>query len=98
MFDSAQNIRDFEDILHEVQGYISGEYALLITDDADRKKDQIKAYITKYLIDYSLATENMSHDELVEALYSEKAEFSFLTKYLFRNDIEEININFWKDI
>ena len=98
LFEPAQNIRDFEDILHEVQGYISGKYALLITDDADRQKDQIKAYITKYLMDYSLAVEDMSHDDLVETLYSEMAEYSFLTKYLFRNDIEEININAWNDI
>ncbi len=98
LFESAQNIRDFEDVLHEVQGYISGKYALLISDDADRQKDQIKAYITKYLMDYSLAVEDMSHDELVETLYSEMAEYSFLTKYLFRNDIEEINVNAWNDI
>lgn len=98
VFDSAVNVRDFEDILQEVQEYISGKYALLITDDADRQKDQIKAYITKYLMDYSLAVEELTQDELVEALYSEMAEYSFLTKYLFRNDIEEINVNAWNDI
>jgi pilus assembly protein CpaF len=40
----------------------------------------------------------MSHDDLVEAIYSEMAEYSFLTKYLFRTDIEEINVNSWNDI
>jgi len=98
LFDSEVNIRAFEDILQEVQTYISGKYALLITDDADSQKDQIKAYITKYLMDYALAVETMTQDELVEQLYSEMAEYSFLTKYLFRNDIEEINVNSWKDI
>jgi len=98
LFDSEVNIRAFEDILQEVQTYISGKYALLITDDADSQKDQIKAYITKYLMDYALAVETMTRDELVEQLYSEMAEYSFLTKYLFRNDIEEINVNSWKDI
>lgn len=98
VFDSAVNVRDFEDILQEVQEYISGKYALLITDDADRQKDQIKAYIIKYLMDYSLAVDEMTQDELVEELYSEMAEYSFLTKYLFRNDIEEINVNAWNDI
>ena len=98
LFDSEVNIRAFEDILQEVQTYISGKYALLITDDADSQKDQIKAYITKYLMDYALAVTNLTQDELVEQLYSEMAEYSFLTKYLFRNDIEEINVNSWKDI
>lgn len=98
LIDSPQNIRDFSDILLEVQEYISGKYSLLISHDSDRQKGQIKSYITKYLMDYSLAVEDLTMDELVENLYSEMAEYSFLTKYLFRNDIEEININSWQDI
>jgi pilus assembly protein CpaF len=96
--DSAKNIRDFSDILHEVQEYISGKYAILISHDSENQKDQMKSYITKYLMDYSLAVEDMNLDELVETLYSEMAEYSFLTKYIFRSDIEEININGWNDI
>lgn len=98
LFESPQNIRDFTDILYEVQEYISGKYALLISHDTGKQKDQIKSYITKFLMDSSLAVEDMTMDELVENLYSEMAEYSFLTKYLFRNDIEEININAWDDI
>jgi len=96
--ESAKNIRDFSDILHEVQEYISGKYAILISHDSEKQKEQMKSYITKYLMDYSLAVEDMNLDELVETLYSEMAEYSFLTKYLFRSDIEEININSWNDI
>jgi Flp pilus assembly CpaF family ATPase len=96
--ESAKNIRDFSDILHEVQEYISGKYAILISHDSEKQKEQMKYYITKYLMDYSLAVEDMNLDELVETLYSEMAEYSFLTKYLFRSDIEEININAWNDI
>ena len=40
----------------------------------------------------------MSHEELIDKLYTEMAEFSFLTPYLFANDVEEININSWKDV
>ena len=93
LLDSPQNIKEFSNILHEVQEYISGKYAMLISDDSERQKDQIQSYIIKYLMDYSLAVEDLTLDELVEKLYSEMAEYSFLTKYLFRNDIEEININ-----
>jgi pilus assembly protein CpaF len=96
--DSPQNIREFTDILKEVQEYISEKYAMLISDDGERQKEQMESYITKYLMDYSLAVEDLTLDELVEKLYSEMAEYSFLTKYLFRNDIEEININSWNDI
>jgi pilus assembly protein CpaF len=31
-------------------------------------------------------------------LYSEMAEYSVLTKYLGRKDIEEVNVNGWDDI
>lgn len=51
-----------------------------------------------YLNDYSLGVEGMSHEELIDKLYTEMAEFSFLTPYLFANDVEEININSWKDV
>lgn len=98
LFDSPQNIRDFSDILYEVQEHISGKYALLISHDSSHQKEQIKSYISKYLMDGSLAVEDMTMDELVDSLYAEIAEYSFLTKYLFRNDIEEININAWNDI
>lgn len=64
----------------------------------DEQKEQIKSYISKYLIDYSLGVDGYTFDELVDRLYSEMAEFSFLTKYLFAKDVEEININLWKDI
>ena len=97
-FDTARNIRAFSDILHEVQEYISGKYAVLISHDQAQQKEQMKSYMTKYLMDYSLAVEGMSMDELVDALYAEMAEYSFLTKYLFRSDIEEINVNAWDDI
>jgi pilus assembly protein CpaF len=96
--DSTKQIRNFSDILHEVQEYISGKYAILISQDHEQQKGQMKSYITKYLMAYSLAVEDMGLDELVEALYAEMAEYSFLTKYLFRNDIEEVNINAWNDI
>lgn len=96
--DNSQNIRDFQEILQEVQAYMSGKYALLIGEDGERQKQQVKAYISKYLLDYALAAEDLSHEQLVDQLYSEMAEYSFLTQYLYRNDIEEININSWQDI
>lgn len=36
--------------------------------------------------------------ELVDALYTEMTEYSFLTKYIFADGIEEIDINSWRDI
>ena len=98
-FSSAgSNQKEFADVLHDVQEYLSGKYATLISHNPHEQKQQITAYISKYLTDYALGVEGLSFDELVERLYTEMAEFSFLTEYLFSNNVEEININAWNDI
>ena len=91
--------RDFNSVLKEVQEYISGKYSSLITDGGDEDaKSQIKRYITKYVQDQRIAVKGYSADGLVDALYTEMAEFGLLTKYIFGTGIEEININSWRDI
>ena len=91
--------RDFNSVLKDVQEYISGKYSTLITDGGDEDaKSQIKRYISKYVQDHRIAVKGLSGDQLVDALYTEMAEFGFLTKYIFGNGIEEINVNSWRDI
>lgn len=91
--------RDFNSVLKEVQEYISGKYSSLITNGGDEDaKSQIKRYITKYVQDQRIAVKGYSADGLVDALYTEMAEFGLLTKYIFGPGIEEININSWRDI
>ena len=98
-FSPKDGTRDFTSVLQEVQEYISSKYATLIMDDGGEEvKAQIKRYITKYVQDYRIAVEGMNGQELVDAIYTEMAEFSFLTKYVFGTGIEEIDINSWKDI
>lgn len=90
----------FESALTEVQNYLSTKYGkLLSSDKSSDQKEQIKAYILKYIQDNGIVVENICTGDLIERLYSEMAEFSFLTKYIFfKSDIEEININSWDDI
>lgn len=98
-FSPKDHKRDFSSVLQEVQEYISSKYATLIMEeDSEEGKAQIKRYITKYVQDYRIAVEGMDGQELVDTLYTEMAEFSFLTKYVFGTGIEEININSWRDI
>lgn len=99
MFYGAGSVnKAFPVVLKEVQEYISSKYSSLLDKKTGNQKEQIKSYISKYLIDHSLGVEGYESEVLVERLYSEMAEFSFLTKYLYSKDIEEININSWKDI
>ena len=91
--------REFTDVLKEVQEYISSKYSTLIIDqESGDVKEQIKRYITKYVQDYRIAVKGMDRQELVDTIYTEMAEFSFLTKYVFGTGIEEIDINSWRDI
>ena len=53
---------------------------------------------TKYLEQGGVGVEGMDQQELCELLYGEMTGFSFLTRYLYREDVEEININQWRDV
>lgn len=97
-FNSGSNKKEFKDVLKEVQEYISNKYGSLISSNESEQKQQILSYLSKYLTDYSISVAGLTFDELVHRLYSEMAEFSFLTEYLFLNNVEEININSFKDV
>ena len=83
----------FAEVLTQVQSYLSGTYATLITESGDEAKEQMKRRIARYLQDNRMAVDGMSQSELVDALYTEMAEYGFLTKYIFADGIEEIDIN-----
>ena len=66
-----------------MQSYLSGTYATLITEGGDEAKEQMKRRIARYLQDNRMAVDGMTQSELVDALYTEMAEYGFLTKYIF---------------
>ena len=91
--------RDFTSVLADVQEYVSSKYSTLITDGSgEDAKTQIKRYIAKYVQDHRISVSGMTGQKLVDALYTEMAEFGFLTKYIFGSGIEEINVNSWRDV
>jgi len=91
--------REFSSVLADVQKYMSSKYSTLITDSSgEAAKTQIKRYISKYVQDHRISVQGLSGQRLVDALYTEMAEFGFLTKYIFGNGIEEINVNSWRDV
>ena len=91
--------REFSEVLREVQEYISSKYSTLMIESGNAEvKQQVKRYISKYIADYRITVKGKTADELIDELYTEMAEFSFLTKYIFGTGIEEIDINSWRDI
>lgn len=91
--------RNFASVLQEVQEYVTSEYSGLITSGRNEEtKAQIKRYIRKYIQDQRIAVEEMTEEQLVGDLYTEMAEYSILTKYVFSSNVEEIDVNSWRDI
>lgn len=105
LFFKSDKNRIFSDVLKEVQTFISNNYSALVVEGinnissgTDEVKQQVKRYIGKYLLDRKISVEGLTQTTLIDKLYSEMAEFSFLTKYIFGSGIEEVNINSWDDI
>jgi pilus assembly protein CpaF len=86
----------FFPLLNKVQKHISEKYSASLSQKD--KYGQLKSYIDQYLHEKEYEVEGLNFKELSDKLYSEMAEYSLLTKYLDRKDIEEININGWDDI
>ena len=98
-FSPEEKGRAFSDVLKEVQEYISSKYSTLMVEGGNEEvKQQVKRYIAKYVADYRISVKGKIREQLIDDLYTEMAEFSFLTKYIFGTGIEEIDINSWKDI
>ena len=87
---------DFITLLSMVQEHISSKYAATLTDTT--KLSQLKSYIEKYLRDTAYSVEGMTDEKLCDKIYSEMAEYSILTPFLGRDNVEEININAWNDV
>ena len=88
------NGQEFSELLQSTQRHISAVYSGAVNGN---KKEQLRAYIEQYLRQ-SGYTDETELKALTDRLYSEMAEYSVLTEYLGRKDIEEINVNGWDDI
>ncbi|MDD2999948.1 MAG: type II secretion system protein E, partial [Candidatus Riflebacteria bacterium] len=61
--------KEFSAVLKEVQEYISENYAQLITDNSlEDAKEQMKRYISKFVMEKRIAVKGMNGLDLIEAL------------------------------
>ena len=98
-FSPGEESRAFSDVLREVQGYLAKEYSSLVTAaGSEEAKSQIRRFAGKYIQDHRITVQGMTTEELINAIYSEMAEFGFLTKYIYGEGIEEIDVNAWDDV
>lgn len=98
-FEADPEGRDFSSVLKEVQAYLSKEYSSLVTaEGSEDARAQIRRFAGKYIQDHRISVPGMDTETLIAAIYSEMAEFGFLTKYIYGEGIEEIDINAWDDV
>ncbi|SCJ45083.1 Pertussis toxin liberation protein H [uncultured Clostridium sp.] len=99
-FNSNNEKSDFKKVLESVQDFMSNKYSSLLIESSQDKSIQIKSYIKQFIISKKFEVDNLPQDELVNKIFRDMAQYSFLTEYLDENrsDIEEININAWNDI
>lgn len=90
----------YEDILSDVQQYCTDHHAELFTGTADKERaeDLLRQYIEKRLVDRQYTLPEVTREELCDRLYEDMAGISFLSKWIFNPDIEEVNINRFDDI
>ncbi len=99
----TNSLHSFKDVLERVQAHISmNTHKVLLHGEQDNKalkKTQLKSYIQKYIQDNKIQVEGLNETDLIDKLYRDMAEFSFLSDYFSNSeDIEEININAWNDV
>ncbi len=92
------HLRDFPEVLKEVQEYIAKNYAKILKEKPEENRELLKSYIKQYVDRQRIEVEDTDTERLIELLYGEMTGYSFLSLYLHRDDIEEINVNSWDDV
>ncbi|MFI3238904.1 MAG: ATPase, T2SS/T4P/T4SS family [Lachnospiraceae bacterium] len=95
---SQKITKTFPEVLKEVQAYVAKNYAQILGEYSEDNRDLIKSYIEKYVETKNLSVHDMDQEELTELIYGEMTGYSFLSKYMYRDDVEEINVNQWDDV
>lgn len=98
LFFKSNRTLEYREALAEVQTFLAKEHSNLLSQKTEESKIAILRYIRQYITEQGITINGIAHDHAVEMMYTEMAEYSFLTSYLERTDIEEININAWDDI
>ena len=90
------NYIKYEELLPQLQKYLSENHPSAILDK--NRFDEVKEHIRHHLYTEKYFVQGVTSDELIDRLYHDMCEYSFLTHYLSMPDVEEININAWDDV
>ena len=92
----------YEAILEDVQRYFSENHASTIAGagdgDTQRASSVLKELMVQYLVKRKYSLQGFTTEELCTRLYEDMAGYSFLKKWIYAPDVEEVNINAYNDI
>ena len=92
----------YDQILEDVQRYFSENHASTIAGagdgDTQRASSVLKELMVQYLVKRRISLQGFTTEELCAKLYEDMAGYSFLKKWIYAPDVEEVNINAYNDI
>lgn len=92
----TEETRNLYDVLTEVQAYLAKEYTALL--GSNENETLLKSYISHYLQQNKIMVQGYTQEKLMQRLIDEMMGYSLLSEYLASNEVEEVNINGWKNI
>ncbi len=90
--------RPYDELLDEVQKHVSDNHAKEVSSGGDDAPELIQNIIKQYLIKNRYAVKGYTTEQLTDRIYEDMAGYSFLRKWIYRDGVEEININAYNDI
>jgi len=90
----------YEQILEDVHRHFAENHAAkLVSDENQERADEVlKELIYQYLSKRKYAVDDLTTTELRDKLFDDMAGYSFLKKWIYNPDVEEVNINAFNDI
>lgn len=90
----------YEQILEDVQRYCTANHASKLAGDENSGQAMalLKEFIGQYLVKRQYILEGTTNSELCDRLFEDMAGYSFLKKWIYMPDVEEVNINAYNDI
>lgn len=93
--------KSYIEVLESVRSSISKNHATELANVIAEQDGQkvLKNLISKYIHQNNLICNEIGdYNELIEKIFEDMAGFGFLTKYIYSENVEEININSWNDV
>lgn len=103
LFGNTESVgqKTYKEILDETQKFMSDHNAQLfasIEGATQETQMQMRAAIEGYVSTRALSLPGYTNQQLIQKLFNDMVRFSFLEDWIYKDGVEEVNINAWNDI